>query len=77
MQVGTVEGFYLFEESGFSGVVEAEEEDGVFCFFGGAGCLAGVEVGREGGKGRGGEANLLCLSRGGRLILLGDTLWIT
>lgn len=24
-------GFYLFEEGGFAGVVEAEEEDGVFC----------------------------------------------
>jgi hypothetical protein len=26
-----VGGFYLLEESGFAGVVEAEEEDGVFC----------------------------------------------
>lgn len=28
---GQVEGFDLREESGFAGVVEAEEEDGVFC----------------------------------------------
>lgn len=27
---GGVSGFYLFEEGGFPGVVEAEEEDGVF-----------------------------------------------
>ena len=27
---GGVGGFYLFEEGGFPGVVEAEEEDGVF-----------------------------------------------
>jgi hypothetical protein len=29
---GEVEGFDLFMEGGFAGVVEAEEEDGVFCF---------------------------------------------
>ena len=30
---GEVEGFDGGEEGGFAGVVEAEEEDGVFCFF--------------------------------------------
>jgi hypothetical protein len=29
---GEVEGFDLFVEGGFAGVVEAEEEDGVFCW---------------------------------------------
>jgi hypothetical protein len=28
---GRVGGFYLLEERGFAGVVETEEEDGVFC----------------------------------------------
>ena len=32
---GEVEGFDAGEEGGFAGVVEAEEEDGVFCLGGG------------------------------------------
>lgn len=32
MRVWGVCGFDLFEEGGFAGVVEAEEEDGVFCW---------------------------------------------
>ena len=36
---GGVEGFYGGEEGGFAGVVEAEEEDGVFCCFGDGGLV--------------------------------------
>ena len=56
---GQVEGFDGREEGGFAGVVEAEEEDGVFCWGGrGWGLVVGWEVG-EGMGGREEEPSLL------------------
>ena len=72
---GEVEGFNGGEEGGFARVVEAEEEDGVFCFFwllGGAGCEE--DVGREVKRRWRWHEYLLCSWRRGRGIWLGGTL---
>ena len=67
---GEVERFYLFVERSFAGVVEAEEEDGVFFFLVSRG---GVGLWRWKG-GRGGETDLLCWLRRDRGFWLGGTL---
>jgi len=61
---GEEEGFYLFVEGGFAGVVEAEEEDGVFYEQGVRGC------GSEGG---GRDAHPLYSSHRGTIPLRDDT----
>lgn len=46
-----VEGFDLFVESGFAGIVKTEEKDGVFCFYFRVLVLEGDLGGREGQNG--------------------------
>jgi hypothetical protein len=60
--VGKEEGLDLFVEGGLAGIVEAEEEDRVFCQLSGHGWASG---------GRG--IDLLCLLRTGIGLWLGDT----
>ena len=64
---GRVGGFYLFEERCFAGVVEAEEEDGVFWW--GVRCCDGAVKGEGEGESedRSGYEYLPCLWRAGRL----------
>lgn len=59
-----VEGFDSVEEGGFAGVVEAEEEDGVFCC-GGGGVSLGFFFSIGGMRGYGGEGFLETFFGGG------------
>jgi hypothetical protein len=77
---GEIEGFDLFVEGGFAGVIEAEEEDGIFYRRSVKNkCMKHLvprtehRRSKSGRKGRKWEMDLLCLWHTGTALWLNDT----